>query len=129
MLAHAHAVARHVAGILPYTLPLFCGLPFHEATVYAVNVLLTLHACVLHSSCHRDYAELSKSLGWLMISPIGHNMHHQVCSLTASNSSRLVRPLMPVLRRCVCTVRPTQRMQFRAHIQAVGPLARNPKRG
>ena len=63
-------------GILPYAVPLFCGLPFHEYTVNAVNALLTLHACVLHSACHRQYGEISGWLGWLMISPIGHNMHH-----------------------------------------------------
>lgn len=64
-------------GILPYTVPLFLGIPFHEYTVNAVNALLTLHACILHSSCHAEYAQLSGWLGWLMISPIGHNMHHQ----------------------------------------------------
>ena len=71
----------------------------------AVNALLTLHALVLHSACHREYSELSECaiacilispvspfsmqspsylahislgsfLGWLMISPRGHNMHH-----------------------------------------------------
>ena len=72
-------------GILPYTLPLFCGLPFHEGTVYAVNALLTFHACVLHSSCHRDYAELHPLLGWLLISPIGHNMHHNYGERNACN--------------------------------------------
>ncbi len=49
-------------GILPYTVPLFCGLPFHEYTVNAVNALLTFHACVLHSSCHRDLR--SSMDGW-----------------------------------------------------------------
>ena len=60
-------------GILPYTIPLFFNIPFHEYTVNAVNALLTLHACILHSSCHSEYDKLS----WLMISPIGHNLHHQ----------------------------------------------------
>ena len=64
-------------GILPYTIPLFLGIPFHEYTVNAVNALLTLHACILHSSCHWEYGNLSGVLGFIMISPIGHNMHHQ----------------------------------------------------
>jgi len=76
-------------GILPYTVPLFvgrcAGLPFHEYTVNAVNALLTLHALVLHSACHRRYDELSPFLGWLMISPIGHNMHHQYGERNACN--------------------------------------------
>jgi len=78
-------------GILPYVVPLFVhsvspiGLPFHEYTVNGVNALLTLHACCLHSSCHRQYGELSGFLGWLMISPIGHNMHHQYGEVNACN--------------------------------------------
>jgi sterol desaturase/sphingolipid hydroxylase (fatty acid hydroxylase superfamily) len=72
-------------GILPYVLPLFCRLPFHEYSVNAVNAVLTLHALVLHSACHRDYAELSGVLGWLMISPVGHNMHHQYGEVNACN--------------------------------------------
>jgi len=72
-------------GILPYVVPLFCGLPFHEYTVNAVNVALTLHALILHSSNHHDYSELSGFLGWLMISPVGHNMHHQYGEVNACN--------------------------------------------
>ena len=64
-------------GILPYTVPLFFSIPFHEYTVNAVNAILTLHACILHSSCHGQYEELNGLLGYFMISPIGHNMHHQ----------------------------------------------------
>jgi len=72
-------------GILPYTLPLFCGLPFHEGTVQAINALLTLHALVLHSSCHAEYGDISPALGWLLISPKGHNMHHQYGEKNACN--------------------------------------------
>jgi len=72
-------------GILPYIVPCFVGLPFHEYTVNAVNAILTLHACVLHSSCHSQYDNLSGWLGWLMISPIGHNMHHQYGVKNACN--------------------------------------------
>ena len=56
-----------------------------EYTVNAVNALLTLHALVLHSSCHNEYSQLSGWLGWLMISPIGHNMHHQYGEVNACN--------------------------------------------
>ncbi len=72
-------------GILPYALPLFFGFPFHEYTVNAINAILTFHACVLHSSCHRQYGEISGWLGWLMISPIGHNMHHNFGERNACN--------------------------------------------
>lgn len=76
-------------GILPYVIPIFIGalggLAFHEYTVNAVNAILTLHACFLHSACHREYKELNGWLGWLMISPIGHNMHHQYGLRNACN--------------------------------------------
>ena len=49
-------------GILPYTIPLFVGLPFHEYTVNAINALLTLHALILHSSCHSEYVQPSHFL-------------------------------------------------------------------
>lgn len=78
-------------GILPYVVPLFCGLPFHEYTVNAVNALLTLHALVLHSSCHREYGELSGFLGWLMISPVGHNMHHNFGEKNACNFAAIFK--------------------------------------
>lgn len=72
-------------GIIPYVLPLYCGMPFHEYTVNAINAVLTLHALVLHSSCHGQYGDMSGVLGWLMISPIGHNMHHQYGEVNACN--------------------------------------------
>lgn len=93
---------------LPYVFPLFCGLPFHEHTVYAVNAALTLHACIMHSACHRTYDELGSFAGCqlptrrilrrasrltpgfrhaagLMISPKGHNMHHNFGERNACN--------------------------------------------
>ena len=51
----------------------------------AVNALLTLHALVLHSSCHAEYGNLSSFLGWLMISPREHNMHHNFGERNACN--------------------------------------------
>lgn len=71
--------------------PLFCGLPFHEYTVNAVNALLTLHALVLHSSCHREYGEVSALLGWLMLSPKSHNMHHNFGEKNACNFSGIFK--------------------------------------
>jgi sterol desaturase/sphingolipid hydroxylase (fatty acid hydroxylase superfamily) len=75
-------------GIAPYLVPLFCRLPFHEHTVNAVNAVLMLHALILHSSCHREYSELpliGPFMGWLMISPVGHNMHHNYGEKNACN--------------------------------------------
>ncbi|GMH90832.1 hypothetical protein TrVE_jg1301 [Triparma verrucosa] len=91
-------------GILPYTIPLFFGIPFHEYTVNAVNALLTFHACVLHSSCHAEYGNLSGFLGWLMISPIGHNMHHQYGLKNACNFA----PIFKIWDRWLGTLNETE---------------------
>ena len=97
-------------GILPYTVPLFCGLPFHEYTVNGVNALLTLHACVLHSSCHREYGELSGVLGWLMISPIGHNKHHEYGVKNACNFA----PIFKIWDRVFGTLNDTEPFWWKA---------------
>ena len=62
-----------MSGIFPYLIPLYCGLPFNEYLIHAINAILIFHALVLHSNCHFIYPG---KLGWLMLSPIDHNMHH-----------------------------------------------------
>lgn len=62
-----------MSGLLPYLVPLFLGIPFHENSIYAVNALLMLHAELLHSACHLRYPGI---LGHILISPVHHNYHH-----------------------------------------------------
>jgi len=62
-----------MSGILPYLIPLFVGIPFNEYLVYIVNALLIFHALTLHSACHARYPGY---IGWVLLSPIDHNMHH-----------------------------------------------------
>jgi len=91
-------------GILPYAVPLYCGLPFNEHIVNTVNALLTFHATVLHSSCHSQYGNLSGILGWLMISPVGHNMHHQYGLKNACNFA----PIFKIWDRFLGTLNETE---------------------
>jgi len=64
-------------GVLPYMIPLFLGIPFNEYTVFALNALINLHGCFVHSACHWEYGNVSGILGYILVSPIGHNKHHQ----------------------------------------------------
>ena len=105
-------------GILPYTVPLFFGIPFHEYTVNATNALLTLHACLLHSSCHRKYDGLSGVLGWFMISPIGHNMHHQYGLNNACNFA----PIFKIWDRALGTLNEKEPFWWKSDRKALQEL-------
>jgi sterol desaturase/sphingolipid hydroxylase (fatty acid hydroxylase superfamily) len=77
-----------MSGILPYVLPLFLGIPFNEKVVMGANAVLTFHALMLHSSCLHRYPG---ALGWLLLSPVDHNKHHNYGERQAHNFAAIFK--------------------------------------
>merc|ERR1719498_1875695 len=69
-------------------------------------ILSYFHACMLHSSCKSKYDNINGFMGWLMISPIGHNMHHQYGLKNACNFA----PIFKIWDRLLGTLNETEPM-------------------